>query len=1112
LNKLKIMRLSLLTSFVVTILLASVLHGFLPTLPVNGQPGSTTISVVPQHMVAGLSKFLINVTIANVSDLFGFQVKILFDPTVLNATKGTYPSDYVFLGKTAIWAPPVINNTAGYVLFGVSIVYGSTFSGSGRLCQIEFQPKTFGVSDINFSRPLGEKTVLLDDNLDEIPFDAVDGFAEVAEIHDIAVTGVSTSSTSIGRGFVLSTYVTVVNEGTIDETFNVTTYANTTVTDVQTVFLAWGSSTVMNFVWNTTDAALGEYQIWAEAAIVPGETDTDDNTLYNGFVEVVDAHDVAITYLNIDPTTVGQGFPVYIYAGVENQGNHHETLNVTVYANATTVAKEPVYLTMGSSTGLVFLWNTTSTPVGNYQIRAEADVVPSEVDVTDNVLTGGLVQVSAPIHDVAVTDVRTSTNIAILGDPVIIEIDVANYGNGYEEFWVKAYADAETTTIGDEAIIANLTVLLPQSFSTTLFCWWNTTGATPSNLTISAKAQVVQGETSTTNNLFVDGWVQFLPYVHDVAVTGVRSLESAGYTGDQISVEVFLQNQGNRFETFNVTAYSDLDATTLGDEVLVGTSLVSMESYETRTVTFNWDTTGLSGGNYTISAAATQVPEEFDLSDNNKTNGIVRLFQAVPCPDVNVTCPAAVTLNPSFFDWSWDLRARLVNIGNLTVESTGFEGYLRVVGSTNGTLRLCVNEPDAASFQFYLPQHGKVQIPLWLMFQPEEHWGYYRGTYTLRLVVCGTHYRELTIRNIDIDVCQNSAYTVRNQTATFSWNLTGGSLVYLTAETNLPAGWTYSVDPPIGTFFETPHIVTVNITASPDAGEGETGFVTLRAFKNSTGAMIWQFIYFASTENKPPTIEEFKTPTLTPDGYLLFNATAKDGSGIADVSLHYSVDSGTWQNRTMLWASGDNFNSTRYSIREYLGSEPKTVQYYVSATDWFGNQTLSETRTVNIMNDIEVGCVNANETYVLPTTNFTLSVKVLNRGTLPLSFVNLAIYANSTLVSTQPIVNLPNGTETTLNLSLQLPYGRYILTAYAANLPFEAVVTNNANDTMVTVALTGDINIDRKVDLKDVYAVGRAYGAVPGHARWNVVCDINGDGKIDLKDYYTTCKNYGKTW
>jgi len=51
---------------------------------------------------------------------------------------------------------------------------------------------------------------------------------------------------------------------------------------------------------------------------------------------------------------------------------------------------------------------------------------------------------------------------------------------------------------------------------------------------------------------------------------------------------------------------------------------------------------------------------------------------------------------------------------------------------------------------------------------------------------------------------------------------------------------------------------------------------------------------------------------------------------------------------------------------------------------------------------------------------------------------------------------------------------------------------------------------DLKVDLKDVFAVGKAFGAVPGDKKWNSLADINGDYKIDLKDYFDFAKRFGK--
>jgi hypothetical protein len=401
------------------------------------------------------------------------------------------------------------------------------------------------------------------------------------------------------------------------------------------------------------------------------------------------------------------------------------------------------------------------------------------------------------------------------------------------------------------------------------------------------------------------------------------------------------------------------------------------------------------------------------------------------------------------------------------------------------------------------------------MFQPETHWGTYNGTYTLQLTVCGTHRRYLTIIGIDITVCQNGAYIVNNNTATFTWNLTGGSLVYLEAETDLPPGWTYSVDPPIGAFFETPQIVTVNITAPADAEEGEMGRVTLRAFKNATGAMIWQFVYFASTDNKPPTIESVETPIFSPDGYLLFNTIVKDPSGINEVLLHYSVDGGTWHNTTMHWAAGDTFNSTRYTVQELFGTSPKTVQYYLTVADWLGNQTSTETRTILLMNDIAVTELLMDKTIVCEGYGAGFKVTIANQGSLPLSFFNLAIYANSTLMATQPILNLQNGTSITANFSVVLPKGNYTITAFATCLPDETNTANNAHCSTVVVTTVGDINADGKVDVKDVYKVALAYGTSlegpnPPGRTYSPNCDINNDYEIDVKDYYIVCKHYGE--
>jgi hypothetical protein len=63
--------------------------------------------------------------------------------------------------------------------------------------------------------------------------------------------------------------------------------------------------------------------------------------------------------------------------------------------------------------------------------------------------------------------------------------------------------------------------------------------------------------------------------------------------------------------------------------------------------------------------------------------------------------------------------------------------------------------------------------------------------------------------------------------------------------------------------------------------------------------------------------------------------------------------------------------------------------------------------------------------------------------------------------------------------------------------------------------MVGDVNADGKVDVKDIFAVGKAYGTSregpnpPGRA-YSPNCDINGDNKVDAKDYYIVNKHYGE--
>lgn len=607
-----------------------------------------------------------------------------------------------------------------------------------------------------------------------------------------------------------------------------------------------------------------------------------------------------------------------------------------------------------------------------------------------------------------------------------------------------------------------------------------------------------------------------LPVVHDIAVTDLRSSAKVGYVGDVISFEVDVANEGTpQIENVSLTLFADNDTAVIGDELVLGTKTIELPMFGSLTVPFSWNTSGTDQGNYTLSASATPIEGEVNLANNIITKGNVRLFSpgGEPCQQVIVTCPENLTMNPSLFSFNYLLQARLVNIGNVTVQSTGFDGMLRALGSRNGTVRLSINQPDHDEYSFYLALNHTIKVPIWLMFQPEEHWGYYVGTYTLRLTICGTHRRYLTITNINIDVCRNGAYVVRNDTATFTWNLTGGSLVYLEAEPELPPGWTYTVDPPIGSFFETPHVVTVNITAPPDAREGDIGRVTLRAYKNSTGQIIWQFIYFATTDRAPPVVDSVATPVMFAGGSLKFETSVHAHSGIASVKLHYSINGGEWQNTTMKWEAGDTFNSTQYVVSGTYGTGEYAMEYHISTVDWLGMRTETANSTIYVMPDLSLVSASKNKTVVDQKRQVSLAVSVLNKGSLPLSGAKIAVFANSSVIWTGQVPFMQGGSQSNLTILLNtsvIPKGRYMITVKALPLKDEANVIDNAlPGGWLTVTIEGDINGDHYVNAKDAIALGTAF--YPFGA-YNPNADINNDGYCNAKDAVILGTHFNEHW
>lgn len=116
-----------------------------------------TVSFLPSNLVVGKPEdpfapqtFNVNITVADVEDLFMWEVNVTFNPKILQVVSILVPDNNVF-GKYRVFPPPKIDNNVGYVVFGATMQPGGqTFYGSGLLGFIKFTTIALGSSDLKF--------------------------------------------------------------------------------------------------------------------------------------------------------------------------------------------------------------------------------------------------------------------------------------------------------------------------------------------------------------------------------------------------------------------------------------------------------------------------------------------------------------------------------------------------------------------------------------------------------------------------------------------------------------------------------------------------------------------------------------------------------------------------------------------------------------------------------------------------------------------------------------------------------------------------------------------------------------------------------------------------
>ncbi len=263
--------------------------------------------------------------------------------------------------------------------------------------------------------------------------------------HDVAVTGITATPSTIVAGGSVTVEVTLANYGNYYETFDLVLTDTTSDVEIgrKTVLLNSGTTNhVETFTWDATGATVGDHILKATVFLTgDGNPGNDAQTTQ---VTVQEAkHDVAVSAVNA-PDSATQGDLVTVNVTVQNLGTFEET-NIVVTLTDTTynqsVGSQTTSLAAGATTTLNFNWDTTGAISGDHTLQAKATIA-DDADSTNN--TGTAV--------VIITDPNASATMHVANIDMGSTVRSAGKNKFYKAFATVSVVDSNSAAVPDATV------------------------------------------------------------------------------------------------------------------------------------------------------------------------------------------------------------------------------------------------------------------------------------------------------------------------------------------------------------------------------------------------------------------------------------------------------------------------------------------------------------------------------------------------------------------------------------------------------------------------------------------------------------------------------------
>ena len=619
--------------------------------------------------------------------------------------------------------------------------------------------------------------------------------------------------------------------------------------------------------------------------------------------------------------------------------------------------------------------------------------------------------------------------------------------------------------------------------------------------------------------------------IHDVAVIDVFSLIPWVYQGETDPINVTVENQGNQIELVDVFAFYD-------GNMAAPKQTIPLNPGQNVTLTFNWDTTGVSPGFYTVSANATIAIDD-DPIDNTAIGNTQEVrepppfYWKEPYPEY---APSGVPdfdqkqdfwqspWLPPGLNWSWCGPTAVANSlwwmdsrfhpSNLLTTYTGaisehdpsnvppFIDHLSYLMDTDGR-RTSVAHIGTSVFDM---EAGIAQYLSWTGANPQ---GDVNGDGTVDMtdwnIVNNTMGTSPGVAGWDL---QADIFPV-----TTGWPVPGiaDNLININDLNLVTANMGKN-----GTFYEhtipSPHFYLIEeelercqdivLLIAPyygqDRWDEEAHFVTVAGIDSALKKIAFS----------DPMWDAFEMG-LTPEGRVL-------PPGV--IHPHPPSPPDTTHNNASL-VSHDIYNVTDefpcpgglWSIEGYPGYNWPTQPGYIWQIEYavIVSPIEEEVCGVNIT-DVTPSVTEAYSTWG-PCANMYINVTVHNNGTIATDCTVNVYYLNGStwvLIGTQGVTNLVPCNPTTLQFNWDLTGVALLYHTIKANFTCACGAGDEFIDGQVLIKLPGDVNGDRVVDSTDYGIFGVAWPPGP----YNLACDFNCDGVIDSTDYGMLGANWGAAY